>query len=205
MKKTSEIWNEHYSRLKSRLSYPDENLVRILSRLEGNGKVALDFGAGSGRHSVLLKSFGYKVTALDYTENSLKLISELDPEIETKLVGELPYPFKDESIDILITWGVLHYNSPEIIKKMITEYRRILKKDGFLVGTMRADRDTYLGAVNSKASIPDLQGAEVHLFSLSQLNELLSEFSEVKVGYMERTPIGKLDERISHWIFQCKK
>ena len=205
MKNTSDIWNEHYSRLKSKLSYPDENLVRILARQDGSNKKALDFGAGSGRHSLLLKTYGYHVTAVDYSDNSLKLISELDTEIETKLVGEPPYPFKDESYDMIVSWGVLHYNSPGTIKMITAEYCRILKKGGCLAGTIRADRDTYLGAVNSRASIPDLKGAEVHLFSLEGVRDILSVFSDIQIGFMERTPIGKLDERISHWIFQCKK
>ncbi|EMG11013.1 hypothetical protein LEP1GSC151_2598 [Leptospira interrogans serovar Grippotyphosa str. LT2186] len=29
-------WNFHYTRTKSRLSYPDENLVRMLSKIDFN-------------------------------------------------------------------------------------------------------------------------------------------------------------------------
>ena len=205
MKSTSSIWNEHYNRVKSRLLYPDENLVRILAGLDGKDKKALDFGAGSGRHSVLLKNHGYKVTALDYTENSLKIIQEIDNSIETVIATNPPYQFKDSIFDLIVSWGVLHYNSTEEIKKIVREYIRILNKDGHLAGTIRADRDTYLGIKNGIINTPDLEGAKALLFSKDDVITIFQEFSDLKLGYMERTPIGKLEEKISHWIFLCKK
>ncbi len=205
MKNTSQIWNDHYNRVKSKLLFPDENLVRILSKIEIKEGKALDFGAGSGRHSILLKNFGFKVTALDYSENSLSLVKEADNSIETVLADLPPYPFKDNEFDILVSWGVLHYNSQNIIKDMINEYHRIIKRDCYLAGTVRADRDTHLGVENGKIKTKDLEGAQAILYSKDEVLDLLKDFKNIQLGYMERTPIGKLEERISHWIFLCKK
>lgn len=205
MKSTSNIWNEHYNRVKSKLLFPDENLVRILSKIEIKEGKALDFGAGSGRHSILLKNFGFQVTALDYSENSLSLVKEADSAIETVLAESPPYPFKDNEFDILVSWGVLHYNTNEIIEEMINEYHRILKKNSYLIGTIRADRDTHLGIENGKIKTKDLEGAQAKLFSKEDILSSLRKFNNIQLGYMERTPIGKLEEVISHWIFLCKK
>lgn len=205
MKNTSEIWNDHYNRVKSRLLFPDENLVRILSKIEIKEGKALDFGAGSGRHSILLKNFGFKVTALDYSENSLSLVKEADSSINTILVDSPPYPFLNNEFEILVSWGVLHYNSENIIKDMIKEYYRIIKKEGYLAGTIRADKDTHLGVENGKIKTKDLEGAHAILYSKDEVLDLLNDFKNIQLGYMERTPIGKLEERISHWIFLCKK
>ena len=205
MKNTSEIWNDHYNRVKSKLLFPDENLVRILSKIEIKEGKALDFGAGSGRHSILLKNFGFNVTALDYSENSLSLVKEADISINTVLATSPPYPFKDNEFDILVSWGVLHYNSDKVIKDMIREYHRIIKNNCYLAGTIRADRDTHLGIENGKIKTKDLEGANAILFSKNEVLDLFKDFKNIQLGYMERTPLGKLEERISHWIFLCKK
>ena len=205
MKNTSEIWNDHYNRVKSKLLFPDENLVRILSKIEIKEGKALDFGAGSGRHSILLKNFGFNVTALDYSENSLSLVKEADISINTVLSTSLPYPFKDNEFDILVSWGVLHYNSLYVIKDMIKEYHRIIKNNCYLAGTIRADRDTHLKIENGEIKTKDLEGAKAILFSKNEVLDLFKDFKNIQLGYMERTPLGKLEERISHWIFLCKK
>jgi SAM-dependent methyltransferase len=205
LKSTTNIWNEHYTRVKSRLLYPDENLVRILNKIEIKSGTALDFGAGSGRHSILLKNFGFVVTSVDYSENSLALIKELDPSINTVLASDPPYPFSDNSFDLIVSWGVLHYNPEQTIQRIIAEKHRILKKGGYLAGTIRADSDTFLGIKEGKISAKDLAGADANLYSKESVISFLSNFSSIQLGYMERTPIGKLEEKISHWIFLCRK
>ena len=88
---------------------------------------------------------------------------------------------------------------------MIKEYYRIIKKEGYLAGTIRADKDTHLGVENGKIKTKDLEGAHAILYSKDEVLDLLNDFKNIQLGYMERTPIGKLEERISHWIFLCKK
>jgi SAM-dependent methyltransferase len=204
---TREIWNQHYKKEKSKLSFPDENLVRILSKLpnQNQTKKALDFGAGSGRHSFLLKSFGYEVTALDYSKNSLEIIQDIDPEIQTVYAETYPYLFVNESFDLIVSWGVLHYNSIEDIQAIVQEYHRILKKNGYLTGTIRANTDTHLKVQDGKIGLEDLKNARVKLFSLEELKFILRDFIDLKIGYIERTPIGNLEERICHWIFLAQK
>jgi SAM-dependent methyltransferase len=201
---TKDVWNTHYKKEKSKLSFPDENLVRILSRLQKKGK-ALDFGAGSGRHSFLLKSFGFQVVALDYAQASLEIIREADPEIETIHSESYPYPIQDSSMELVVSWGVLHYNTDLEITHIVKEYKRILKQDGYLVGTLRADKDTHLNLESGKIQLSDLKNAQARLFRLEELKDILSDFRDLQFGYMERTPIGNLDQRIAHWIFQAKK
>ncbi|MCB1178864.1 MAG: class I SAM-dependent methyltransferase [Leptospiraceae bacterium] len=203
--KTSEIWNTHYSREKSKLTFPDENLVRVLSKLPIQSGKALDFGAGSGRHSYLLKSRGWEVTALDYAEKSLDQIKEIDKEIHLVHSTNPPYPFSDNEFDLIVNWGVLHYNSHENILKIISEFKRILKPNGIVTGTLRSDSDTHLSVKNGKIQIEDLKSADVSLFSLEDLKEYFKDFKNLQIGYMERTPIGNLEQRICHWIYMAEK
>jgi SAM-dependent methyltransferase len=202
-KSNPEIWDNHYNREKSRLAFPDENLVRILSRILPGGS-ALDHGAGSGRHSVLLKSFGFNVSACDYSFKSIQAIRELIPEANTNLITTLELPYDDSIFDLVVSWGVLHYNSLEDASKIVSEIKRILKPGGYFVGTVRSSQDTHLKANQGVIGMEDLSGAKVKLYSLDDVKLLLQDFISKEFGYMERTPIGKLEERICHWIFQAK-
>ncbi|MBV6344965.1 class I SAM-dependent methyltransferase [Leptospira interrogans] len=200
-------WNFHYTRTKSRLSYPDENLVRMLSKIDSNKqeeKKALDFGTGSGRHCVLLNEFGYQVYATDYTENSIKTVQEMFPFVKTSLGGAPPFPFEENFFDVIVSWGVLHYNSVRSARDILKEKMRILKKGGYLAGSVRAVGDTHLQVQETVVGTADLKGAYTHFYTLEELKEDLKGFSHIDFGYTERTPLGKLEERICHWIFLAK-
>jgi len=187
--------------------YPDENLVRILSNLEEiNCKVekkkALDLGAGSGRHCILLMNYGYEVTALDYSKESISRIKNWIPNLNALHIESPPYPFPAASFDLIVAWGVLHYNSEDNTRALLKEIKRILKPNGFFTGTLRRDNDTSIsGGRNSQIQIDDLRGGRVRKFSLEEVHFILKDFKNVRIGYMERTPLGKLEERISHFYF----
>lgn len=204
---SKEVWETHYTRSKSKLSYPDENLVRMLSKIPSidASPKALDFGAGSGRHCILLKDFGYKVSATDYSENSVETIRKSFPWAEASLVDSPPYPFPTEEFDLIVSWGVLHYNSPELAKSILQDKFRILKKGGYLAASVRAEGDTHLQAKEGKIGTSDLKGGATWFYSEKDIRDLLNDFSMYELGYTERTPLGKLDERICHWIFLAKK
>jgi SAM-dependent methyltransferase len=202
-KSNPEVWNTHYEREKSRLVFPDENLVRILSRIP-QGEFALDHGAGSGRHSILLKSCGFQVTACDYSAKSIETIQRMMPGIETDIIRSANLPYENEKFNLVVSWGVLHYNTLEDAHNIVREIKRILKVGGYFVGTVRSSTDTHLKTKDGIIGIADLSGGSVRLYTLEELKELLSGFTNVEFGYMERSPIGKLEERICHWIFQAK-
>ncbi|EMO29789.1 methyltransferase domain protein [Leptospira interrogans serovar Bataviae str. HAI135] len=200
-------WNFHYTKTKSRLVYPDENLVRMISKIDLNKqkeKKALDFGTGSGRHCVLLNEFGYQVYATDYTENSIKTVQETFPFVKTSLGGDPPFPFEENFFDVIVSWGVLHYNSVQSAKNILKEKMRILKKGGYLAGSVRAVGDTHLQVQETVVGTADLKGAYTRFYTLEELKEDLKGFSYIDFGYTERTPLGKLEERICHWIFLAK-
>ncbi|HMV41117.1 MAG TPA: class I SAM-dependent methyltransferase [Leptospiraceae bacterium] len=197
------IWDNHYTKEKSKLVFPDENLVRILSRIPV-GTSALDHGAGSGRHSVLLKSYGYQVTACDYSAKAIEGIQKMLPTITTNVITSTTLPYEDKSFDLVVSWGVLHYNSFDEANTIISEIKRILKPNGYIVGTVRSNLDTHLKTKDGVIGNKDLSGGKVTLYSLDELKDMLKIFKDTEFGYMERTPMGKLEERICHWIFQAK-
>lgn len=196
-------WDEHYTRKKSSLEFPDENLVRLLAKIPHEGN-ALDFGAGSGRHSVLLNNYGFKVTAADYSPNAIKMMQKNNPNINTVLIAELPYEFNDNQFTLIVSWGILHYNTFETARNIVHEYKRMLAPGGFILGSIRSDKDTHLATDKNKIQLQDLAGAYVKLYAESEIKELFSDAKDIQIGYTERTIVGNLSKKICHWIFQIK-
>lgn len=197
-------WDNHYTREKSKLHFPDENLVRILAKISSRGS-ALDFGCGSGRHSFYLESLGFSVTASDFSDNALEMIRKESSTIETKLVSHPPFPFKNNSFDLLLSWGVIHYNSYEDALEIINEYLRILKPGGILLASIRAEGDTHLQLKDNEVKLTDISGASAYLYSKERVEKIMKPFSSWELGYTERRPLGNYDQRICHWITKSIK
>jgi SAM-dependent methyltransferase len=69
-------WNSHYTNDKSKLTYPDENLVRLIKKnynlYNAENSTALDLGCGTGRHLKLLGECGFKkIIGTDSSFNAL--------------------------------------------------------------------------------------------------------------------------------------
>jgi ubiquinone/menaquinone biosynthesis C-methylase UbiE len=209
-------WNNHYNDKKSLLSYPDENLVRLIAgkinRSESiNDLIAIDIGCGSGRHIALLKECGIgTVYGSDHSMNALKLCQRINLANIINCENS-KMPFKDNTFDIAVTWGSLHYSTKDETHVMLDEIRRIIKKDGELFATLRRDNDTYLktgtnlGNNTWKTGLDDISGTVVSFFSESEIKRLFSSFSNFSYGWIERTIIGDTGKIISHWIISAKK
>ena len=203
---TLKSWDSHYEKDKAKQQYPDENLVRILKGIEAGP--ALDFGCGSGRHLKLLSELGFSpVSGVETSESAYKLCSQLYPGINIiQLDGEklentdFILPVQDESQNAVVLWGVLHYNTHSVQQKILKEVRRILKPGGTLAGTLRSVSDSHFQGNK------DLEGVPVGFYTSQETRNILGPFfDEINLGYTERSPIGDLNRKVAHWIFQAFK
>lgn len=199
------VWDKHYERPKSKLTFPDENLVRLLSKIEPQKKTALDFGCGSGRHSYLLQNFGYEVIACDNAKTTIDQLKEVEASIDWIHTPDLHLPFAPNTFGVIVSWGVFHYNKREDASQLVQSLYDSLVPGGYLLGSIRAEGDTHLGLKHGTMKLEDLSGGYAETYSFSELQHFLSLFQEVSIGYSERTPLGKLEERICHWFFLAKK
>jgi ubiquinone/menaquinone biosynthesis C-methylase UbiE len=208
-------WNEHYQRDRSRLAYPDENLVRMLTRSLPHdpetisGLAAIDIGCGSGRHLRLLAEYGIQsITGTDYAPNSLELARDM-PHTELINCDNAHIPVPDQSFDIAVAWGSLHYGSKADTARQIMEIFRILRPGALLFGTLRSFRDTHAAGMlhnaEDSASITDIAGAAMCFFTEDELRTLFAPFSSFSYGLMERTPLNERERRISHWYYQAAR
>lgn len=90
-----------------------KKLVQDIVRLSDvkNPKI-LDIGAGTGNLSLKFLKIGYKVTALDVSLKSLKLLRKLsnyNKQLNLSLVKSHNLPFDSNSFDIVCIYSVLHH------------------------------------------------------------------------------------------------
>jgi SAM-dependent methyltransferase len=209
-------WEEHYRRERSVLAYPDENLVRMLQRhlnsIEFPGLLkAIDLGCGSGRHLKLLDESGISsVTGIDNSFNALRICRE---NYRSYLLqsDNLDLPIKESSIDIAVAWGSLHYNHKKEIPRMTDEIFRILKPGGILLATLRSKRDTLMKKGKHlendvwHTDLDDIEGSLVSFYSEDEVKQYFCSFSSLKYGIMERSIVGDMEKRISHWVIFAEK
>jgi len=210
MQHQTDAWNQHYQRPKSKQLYPDENLVRLLKQIENDKanhfdfskSTVLDYGFGSGRHLRLLTDSGCKrIIGCEASEVALNeakpIFTGIDLRLVTSTIQRLP--FDTGSFDLILCWGVLHYLDDAGQKHLVSEFQRLLRTGGFVVGTLRSANDTHF-----KHS--DVGNTNIQLFDQNQAESLLRQtFDQVQLGHSERTILGRVDLKISHWFFKAQK
>jgi len=195
--RNQEVWDTHYRRAKAQQHYPDENVVRLLKKQFHEKKeqsVALDLGAGSGRHLSLLSEHFEFVIASDFSREGLKAYKGVQ--------ATLPeFPLSDQSIDFILCWGVLHYLTAEKIPKAVSEIHRALKLGGSIFLTLRSDTDTHLA---TQLRTGDLQSGHAQLFSKAESLDFFQDFKESQYGYICRQPLGEEGVVAHHMILATK-
>ena len=162
---------------------------------------ALDLGCGSGRHSLLLSERGWSpVFGTDVSERAVEASRRLVPDGAFAVADEAgTLPFPTAHFSVVVAWGVLHYNTPPVRERMMSEIRRVLAPKGIFLGTLRSTGESHI------QENLDLKGAGVTLFDREGARRFLADsFGSVELGYSERAPLGSLDRRVCHWFFRCR-
>ncbi|MFN3605195.1 MAG: class I SAM-dependent methyltransferase [Leptonema sp. (in: bacteria)] len=200
MNPNPKVWNDFY-KSKKILKYPDENVIRIVESLSLPVKsFVLDFGCGSGRHIQFFLDKGFSnLYGMDFSIEAIQICKTLYPQVNFLLFESLPLSFQNDFFDLILCWGVLHYNDSEMRKFLLKEFYRILKPQAFFVGTYRSKEDTHFAS-------SEMKNSNIFYFDKEEVQrELENYFSNIQLGYSVRTPLGKLDQKIAHYFFICQK
>jgi ubiquinone/menaquinone biosynthesis C-methylase UbiE len=102
------------------------------------GKIVLDMGCGSGRHSIYMAKNGAKVTAIDASESQIKIANERNSHSNILYhVGDCSRMKEhDASFDlVLMNMVVTDMSNKEKLIQVLSEASRVLKRGGKLIIT----------------------------------------------------------------------
>jgi len=129
---TPEFFAEH-TRLRE-LETTGETKLWAYNLEEAAGKQVLDVGCGNGYVTCQFAGAGANVVAVDLTEKAVELtrarLTQLGLTAEVKQADAEALPFKDETFDTVVSFGVIHH-TPDT-EKAVEELHRVLKPGGQL-------------------------------------------------------------------------
>ncbi len=113
------------------------------------GDLVLDIGAGTGRLSVEIQNAGAHVTAVDTSEEMLKVLKKKNPTIKQIVVEGIQLPLPDDSFDKVVSCDVMaHFlNWRDFLK----EHIRVVKKGGLIIYNMF--NDDHLRHISEKKHV----------------------------------------------------
>jgi ubiquinone/menaquinone biosynthesis C-methylase UbiE len=114
----------------------------------------IDVGGGTGKYSEWLANKGHKVQLIEPVLKHIKLAEKRAKKLKNPFsvtIGKAQHlPYKDNSADLVILHGPLyHLQKREDRIETILEAKRVLKKDGIILGfAINATASTVVGLMN---------------------------------------------------------
>lgn len=106
------------------------------------GMSVLNIGVGRGGLESFLLKKGAVVSCLDPSENTIDRLRKQYELGERAQVGfSQSMPFPDSQFDVVVMSEVLEHLDDEMLNSTLAEIRRVLKPDGYFIGTVPANEN----------------------------------------------------------------
>lgn len=106
----------------------------------------LDLGCGLGRHTVLFAQSGFNVSCFDISEDAIdrtkKWCEKENLSCDFEVGDMIKLPYKDNTFDCILCRNVISHTDTEGMKTIVSEIKRVLKKDGECYLTL-GSKDTW--------------------------------------------------------------
>lgn len=113
------------------LAYRD--LPAIIARYT-NGKLAIDFGCGTGRSTRFLRRLGFSPIGVDIAQNMVNQARKLDPEGDYRLISEADLSqFSAKQVDLVLAAFTFDNIPPKNKDANLRAISRVLKNEGILI------------------------------------------------------------------------
>ncbi len=157
-------WDRTWSAAEVQPWYPDEQVVRFLSRHIAKkmglrrGEVSfftsmqppagLDLGCGKGRHAIAFAELGIRASGCDVSPVAIEFANrwarERNLEVDFQVCGEI-LPYDAGVFDFVVCHGVLDHMLETPRRALIAEMVRVLKKDGLAFVSLISKQDASFG------------------------------------------------------------
>ena len=192
MKTDSKAWEKIFQQQGKVFMEPHWDIPQVIQQLKGlNAGKVLDLGSGTGRHVIDLARNGFSVYGLDNSQKGIQTTKQwLQAE---KLTAELVlqemterFPWEDNFFDAIVSVQVIHHSDIAMIRKIIAEMERVLKKEGFIFVTVPKlkNQATKYKQIEANTYVP-LDGWEKglphHYFNPRELKDFFINFEIVDI------------------------
>ena len=187
-------------------SYPAKKALNIFR--ENNLTNVIELGAGLGRDSIYLGKNSINLTALDYSENGLKILDQkIKNENLSSSISTLKFdirdnlPFENNSIDACYSHMLycMAFTFDELIK-LNNEIKRVLKPGGVNIYTARNTNDgDYKKGIHRGEDLYEIDGFIIHFFSKKTIQNLMNGYKNLLIEYFEE---GSFPRKL---FFVCNK
>lgn len=148
----------------------------FLAKQIKSGMTILNIGVGRGGLESILVKKGVVVNCLDPSEETIdRLRKQYDLGVRAQVGFSQNMPFKDSEFDVVIMSEVLEHLTDDVLHSTFGEVRRVLKPNGFFIGTVPANErliDNQVVCPHCGESFH--RWGHVQSFSLSLLSGALS-------------------------------
>ena len=183
-KTNQDYWSERWmnlpvdSEMSNELIYPLKNAISTIKD-DKDGKI-LEAGCGNGRVLRFFHNKGYNIHGIDFIQNAINKIKKADVNLLVSCQSILNTDFKEDEFKYILAFGLYH-NFRKDLTPALNETSRILRKEGVLLASFRADnlQNLILDEVTKKRQYLKDNKGEKHFhkanFTLKDLNLLFSK------------------------------
>ncbi len=146
-----------------------KHFLDLINKKE-NEKV-LELGCSSG---FLTKYLG-KVTAIDTSEDMLKIAQAKNPSAKCIYADMFKMPFKNHSFDKVVTMRVWNHLNEKDLRKAMKETKRVLKTKGYLIFDMEERSASRRIASVFYKFLFRPTGYKIYQYSVPEIKKILNE------------------------------
>lgn len=140
-RKNKDYWNTRWNQIPA-----DEPMSNISAYplkysemiIKNNHENILEAGCGNGRILRYYHNKGHKIIGFDFIDIAIKKLKDIDSTLKVEVGDITELRFKDNSFDRVLAFGLYH-NLDKGLNKSIYETYRILKENGLVCASFRAD------------------------------------------------------------------
>lgn len=99
----------------------------------------LEAGCGTGRVMKHFHAHGFKIKGIDYIASVVDRLKQEDNFLDVEAADITDLKYKDNTFDVILAFGLYHGLEGETLNKSFQETHRVLRKDGLLCASFRAD------------------------------------------------------------------
>jgi len=180
IKNSFKFWQKHNSEKGFPEKYPEEEVVRFLSMFKKKNIKILDLASGSGKNTFAAIDKGFKVYCVDYSKSGLDLtLKKVKKKNNCKIycldITKNKLPFTNNFFDGIIATQVLDHVFKEDVDFIISEMKRVLKKNGKLLLNLMSSKTTKKSRLGDKIKNENNTYLTNHGNSAGEIHSLFHE------------------------------